>query len=460
MNRYIQSFEWLFNTFTYEIVSFFIIFIGSSIVLYNQNTYICLFFVIYVVVFCITVFFLSWFIIADRKRFIESDSKLGWYIADVISNNINVLLFGTISKEMGNFEKNLDNNIYFQKRYYIKSTIVFWVISLINLTADISIFYMVIRFWWAWTISIWILVIVLSYQQQISNKIFNLPNMFRRFNEYISDLTEMLDILDKPHDIQNKSENQLEVASWKIEFKNVVFKYNHDWEEVIKKLDFSIIPGQKVALVWVSGSGKSTIIKLLLRFFDIDSWEILIDWQNIADVSQDSLRKHLSLVPQDPILFHRSLFDNIAYWKDDCTLEEVIEVSKKAQCHKFISHQEKWYETLVWERWIKLSWGERQRVAIARALLENSKILLLDEATSSLDSESEILIQKAIDTAMESKTTIAIAHRLSTIMKMDRIIVLDKWRIVEDGTHDELLKNESWVYKKLWDIQSWGFIGE
>jgi len=163
------------------------------------------------------------------------------------------------------------------------------------------------------------------------------------------------------------------------------------------------------------------------------------------------------MVPQDPILFHRSLKENIAYWKPDASDEEIIAASKMARCHWFISNFEKWYDTLVWERWIKLSWWERQRVAIARAILENKSILVLDEATSSLDSESEFLIQEAMASVMRKKTTILIAHRLSTIMNMDRIIVMDNWKIVETWTHKELLLMENWVYKKLREIQSGGF---
>ena len=200
------------------------------------------------------------------------------------------------------------------------------------------------------------------------------------------------------------------------------------------------------------------MVKLLFRFFDIQGGSITIDGQDIAQVTQDSLRNSISMVPQDPILFHRTLRENIAYGKPDATEEEIIAASKMARCHDFILRFPKGYETLVGERGIKLSGGERQRVAIARAILENKSILVLDEATSSLDSESEKAIQEAMEAAMDNKTVIIIAHRLSTIMKMDKIIVMDKGQISEQGSHKELLAKDKVIYKKLRDIQSGGFI--
>ena len=200
------------------------------------------------------------------------------------------------------------------------------------------------------------------------------------------------------------------------------------------------------------------MVKLLFRFFDIQGGSITIDGQDIAQVTQDSLRNSISMVPQDPILFHRTLRENIAYGKPDATEEEIIAASKMARCHDFILRFPKGYETLVGERGIKLSGGERQRVAIARAILENKSILVLDEATSSLDSESEKAIQEAMEAAMDNKTVIIIAHRLSTIMKMDKIIVMDKGQISEQGSHKELLAKDKGIYKKLRDIQSGGFI--
>ena len=225
--------------------------------------------------------------------------------------------------------------------------------------------------------------------------------------------------------------------------------------------DFNLIikPGERIGLVGHSGAGKSTITKLLLRFADALEGSIVIDNQDIKNVTQNDLRKVISYVPQEPILFHRSIKENIAYSKPDATKEEIIEVAKKAHAHEFIEKLPQGYDTLVGERGIKLSGGERQRVAIARAMLKDSPILMLDEATSSLDSISEHYIQDAFNELMKGKTTIVIAHRLSTIQKMDRIIVLDKGKIVEQGTHKELLELNG-SYAELWNHQTGGFLEE
>jgi len=207
-----------------------------------------------------------------------------------------------------------------------------------------------------------------------------------------------------------------------------------------------------------SGAGKSTIIKLLLRQHDLMSGKIEIDGQRISRVTLESLWESISLVPQDPILFHRSLMENVRYGKPGASDKEVFEAAKLAHCHEFISQFPDQYNTYVGERGIKLSGGERQRVAIARAILRNAPILVLDEATSSLDSESERLIQDALDILMKNKTVIVIAHRLSTIMRMDRIIVVDEGEIVEEGTHTQLLKKKDGLYARLWKVQAGGFI--
>ncbi|MCK4891750.1 MAG: ATP-binding cassette domain-containing protein, partial [Candidatus Pacebacteria bacterium] len=230
--------------------------------------------------------------------------------------------------------------------------------------------------------------------------------------------------------------------------------------KVFEKFDLTIKGCQRVALIGPSGAGKTTVIKLLLRNFDVFGGKILIDDQDISKVTQESLWENISLVPQDPILFHRSLMENIRYGKFDATDVEVIKASKLAHCHEFISDLPEKYDTFVGERGVKLSGGERQRVAIARAILRNAPILVLDEATSSLDSQSESLIQDALDKLMKNKTVIVIAHRLSTIVKMDRIIYIDKGRIIEEGTHEELLRKNKGQYRKLWELQAGGFIAD
>jgi len=279
-----------------------------------------------------------------------------------------------------------------------------------------------------------------------------------RIYERLAEAEEMTEILSLPHGVvDKKGSKKLKVKSGEIKFEDVSFKYE-DGEKVIKDFNLEVKPGQTVALVGLSGSGKSTLAKLLLRLYDVDSGRILVDGQNIAGVSQESLRHSISLVPQDPILFHRSLMENIRYGRFEATDEEVIAAAKLAYCDGFISKLKDGYGSMVGDRGIKLSGGERQRIAIARAILKNSPILVLDEATSSLDSESEKYIQKSLTNLMKGKTVVIIAHRLSTIKKADRIVVISNKKIVEDGNHNQLIKAKSGIYRKLWNIQVGGFI--
>ena len=227
---------------------------------------------------------------------------------------------------------------------------------------------------------------------------------------------------------------------------------------VIQKFSFKLNPSEKVALIGPSGGGKSTLTKLMLRLFDVDKGKILIDGQDISKVTQDSLRGQIALVPQDPILFHRSLEENIRYGRLEASAEEIRAAAHLAHCHEFIEQMPKKYATVVGERGVKLSGGERQRIAIARAILANSKILILDEATSSLDSESEKLIQDALKNLMKNKTTFVIAHRLSTIVSMDRILVLEEGKIVEEGSHRVLIRNKGGLDRKLWELQGGGYL--
>ncbi|UEB98107.1 ABC transporter ATP-binding protein/permease [Pseudomonas sp. HN2] len=255
----------------------------------------------------------------------------------------------------------------------------------------------------------------------------------------------------------------LEPAGGEVVFDNVSFNYNSE-RQVLDDLTLHIRPGEKIGLVGRSGAGKSTLINLLLRFYDVDRGEIRIDGQNIAEVTQDSLRSVIGMVTQDTSLLHRSIRDNIAYGRPDATDADIHRAAVNAQADGFISQLSdkqghSGYDTLVGERGIKLSGGQRQRIAIARVMLKNAPILLLDEATSALDSEVEVAIQESLDEMMQGKTVIAIAHRLSTIAAMDRLIVMDEGRIIEQGTHAQLLEKNG-TYARLWQHQSGGFLGE
>lgn len=265
------------------------------------------------------------------------------------------------------------------------------------------------------------------------------------------DIIQPCSILDAAH-----AKNLRNVAG-QIEFDNVSFDYGK--QDVIKRFSLSVNPREKIGVVGLSGAGKTTLVNLMLRAYDVKSGAIKIDGVDIRDIRQDSLHKHISFVPQEAVLFNRSLMDNIRYARPNASKQDVINAAKKANIHEFIVALPDSYNTLVGNRGIKLSGGQRQRIAIARAILKDSPILILDEATSALDSENEVLIQKSLKNVMRGKTTIAIAHRLSTLRNMDRIIVLDKGRIIESGTHTQLLRTGG-AYRKLWDMQTGGFVGE
>jgi len=258
----------------------------------------------------------------------------------------------------------------------------------------------------------------------------------------------------------------LKVEAGRIQYQSLYFNYGKDREDmedgVLANLNLDIAPGEKVGLVGRSGAGKSTLVSLLLRFYDLDDGKILIDGQDIAGVTQDSLRAQIGMVTQDTSLLHRSVLDNIRYGRPETTEAQVLEAARRAHALDFIEELEdlegkRGLDAHVGERGVKLSGGQRQRIAIARVLLKDAPILILDEATSALDSEVEAAIQESLYSLMEGKTVIAIAHRLSTIAAMDRLIVMDRGRIIEDGTHDTLLAH-SGIYADLWTRQSGGFL--
>jgi ATP-binding cassette subfamily B protein len=291
------------------------------------------------------------------------------------------------------------------------------------------------------------LIMIQALLLQLFLPLGNLGIVYRQIKHNFIDMNNMFDLLDKQPSIQDNQDcTDLVVKNATIEFKNVSFSYN-DNQQVLKNVSFSAEKGQKIAIVGKSGAGKSTIAKLLFRFFDINSGEILIDNQNISKVSQLSLRTHISVVPQDTLLFNDTILNNIKYGStQDVDIDKVKEVARLSFIDTFIESLPDGYNTIVGERGLKLSGGEKQRIAIARALLKNPHILIFDEATSALDNKSERMVQRAIDNLRKDKTIIVIAHRLSTIYDADNIIVLGDNGVLESGTHQELMAKQSWYY--------------
>jgi len=459
INKLVGAYENIVDNFMFNILRMFIYLPFIIIVVGRQDMKIGIIFLVFIIVFS----FLQYLFFKRNTAYeIKSniqDSKTTGELADTITNNFNILTFASVPKEIKRFGEVVKERERLTKVKWMRSERMFLGSNVLIFVFEIGAIYLAIQARGRGTISAGVIILIQVYIFKIFEQLFNVRNTLKSVNKAIGESAEMLEILDAPHEIIDHSNTVLHVEVGKVEFANVLFAYD-DGKPIFNDLDLRIKPGEKVAIVGQSGSGKTTLVKLLFRFFDIQWGKILVDGQDIAQVTQDSLRENISIVPQETVLFHRTIKENISYGDTHATDEEIIAAAKMARCHEFIMKLSHGYDTLVGERGIKLSGWERQRVAIARAILENKRILVLDEATSSLDSESEQLIQEAMDEVMKNKTTIVIAHRLSTIMKMDRIIVMDTWVIIEKWSHKELLTKPDGVYKKLRNIQSWGFMLE
>ncbi|MDR3642407.1 MAG: ABC transporter ATP-binding protein [Candidatus Doudnabacteria bacterium] len=400
--------------------------------------------------------FARWKIKYDVARAAQ-DTKVSGRLADTVSNNINLKLFNGFDREFDEYKAQTQELFRLRRLGWNLGTLSETVQGFLVVILELAVMYGAVLMWRQGKLTVGDFALLQAYLIQIFQQLWNFGRFVRRIYESVADANEMTEILETPHEIRDAAGAlDLKVARGKIELRGVNFSYENN-PPVLENFNLVISPGERAALIGPSGGGKSTIVKLLLRFTDIQSGEILIDGQNIAKVTQESLRANISLVPQEPILFHRSLMENIRYGQPKATDEQVLQAAKLAHADEFISHFPQGYETYVGERGVKLSGGERQRVAIARAILKNAPILVLDEATSSLDSESEHFIQDALKNLMKNKSVIVIAHRLSTIMQMDRIIVLENGKITEEGKHEELLKAEQGTYQRLWNIQAGGF---
>lgn len=389
----------------------------------------------------------------------DTVSTLSGKIIDTFTNILNMRLFAR-----GNYET--DYLERFQQEELLKSKKALWFVELTRIGFGISglflIFGMIYLLLYGWT-QHWITI---GDFTQIGMQTFWLLGwvwfvsfQITIFAREMGTISNALSLVEKRHDIVDvNNAPALVISKGTICFDQVTFNYQRH-RPVFESLNVTIPAGEKIGLVGFSGSGKSTFVNLILRFYDLKSGRILIDKQDISQVTQDSLRSQIAMIPQDPMLFHRSLMENIRYGRIDATDEEVIYASKLAHCHEFIEQADDGYNALVGERGVKLSGGQRQRIAIARAILKNAPILILDEATSSLDSITEKMIQESLNQVMQDRTTIVIAHRLSTLAEMDRILVFDKGEIIEEGTKESLLKTGG-HFAMLWSKQIDGFLPE
>jgi len=459
VGRYARSFERFTDRIIWSLVPLLVRLIGIIIVTLTIEPRLTILIFSWALIYMATNYFYSSWKLKYNLRAAEADSQTTAVLADTIANQNNIDIFSRHEKEKDNFRKVTADQ---------KKIVAFnWNVDLgldaiqsaFIIAIEFAIFYLAIHYWQVGVVTLGTFVLVQMYVLGLGGRLWEFSRIVRDFYGSYADTKEMVEIMKLPYEIVDlPGAKPLKVPDGQVIFDNVSFAFSDaNNQEVLKNISLKVAAGEKVALVGPSGSGKTTLVRLLLRLYDVVSGKILIDGQEIKEVTLESLRSSISLVPQDPILFHRTIMENIRYGKEGATNEEVLEAAKLAHCDEFVNNLNQKYETYVGERGIKLSGGERQRVAIARAILKNAPILILDEATSSLDSRSEAFIQDALDVLMKEKTVIVIAHRLSTIRKMNRIIVLEKGNIKEMGTHEELVATDT-LYKKLWTLQAGGFI--
>lgn len=457
IGKYARAFEKLMDRLVNDGLPLVIKSIGTVIAIYTLVPKYAYILSVFCVIFLVTALIYTKFKLKYDIISALSDTKTTGAIADSIGNHSSIQLFA------GNdFEIDRVGGVIQEQK---KSTLFNWFLweglgsiqSLYSVAIEFIIFWVAIGDWKAGLVGIPIIILIQSYLGRLIENLWSFASIVRTFYDGFSDAQEMALILSTPYKVEDKNIQTLKKVKGEVVFNKVTYIYDKNNTKVFDNFSLTIKAGEKIALVGSSGAGKSTFVNLLMRLFNLTSGQILIDGIDISSISQKNLREQIAFVPQDPVLFHRSLMENIRYGRRNATNKEVKEAAEMAHCDAFIDRLPLGYNTFVGERGIKLSGGERQRVAIARAILKNAPILVLDEATSALDSESELLIQDALENLIKNKTTIVIAHRLSTVRAMDRIIVIDGGKIIEDGKHDELINKKDGLYKKLWNMQAGGF---
>ncbi|MBW4687895.1 MAG: ABC transporter ATP-binding protein/permease [Komarekiella atlantica HA4396-MV6] len=391
------------------------------------------------------------------QRAAAARSETTGIIVDAVTNLTNSRLFARLGFERRYLNEQLRHELKQVRKSNWYSERIRWFQYISAAILKIGTLYYSLLLWSQGKIAAADFVVATSLSLLIISEARNLSKRFLELFEHIGNVANGVLTIVQPHELIDRDHAIAHsITQGRIEFQRVNFSYSAG-KKVFDNLSITIQPGQRVGLVGFSGSGKSTFVNLILRLFDPQSGQILIDGVDIRDMTQDALHSQISLIPQDPSLFHRTLIENIRYGRIDATDEQVIQAARQAYAHDFIAQIKEGYDSLVGERGVKLSGGQRQRIAIARVILKDAPILILDEATSSLDSITEKAIQDTLDLAMDGKTVIVVAHRLSTIAHLDRILVFDQGCIVEDGTHAKLLARGG-AYYRLWKMQAGGFL--
>jgi ATP-binding cassette subfamily B protein len=458
IGRFSRAFERLYDTLIFNVLPLLINIVVVISVVWFQSRFIAIAMLIWVVVTMVGNYTFSLWKLKYDLRSSAADSATTGFLADTITNHSTIASFTGMGFEANSFKDVSLAQARASRLAWNLSAVLDGVQAAFIVVIEFVLFYYGVKFWQEDTITIGTFVLIQVYLLGLANQLWGFSRVVRTIYESLADSEEMVGILKTAHEVRDvPNARALVVTKNEIDLKHVSFAFPNQ-KPALDDINLTIHGGERIAVIGPSGAGKSTLVRLFLRLYNLEQGEILIDGQDIQKVTQESLRSAISIVPQDPALFHRSLLENIRYGRRDATNEEVFAAAKLAHCEEFIENLPLKYDTFVGERGIKLSGGERQRVAIARAILKNAPILILDEATSSLDSHSEALIQDALDELMKGKTTIVIAHRLSTIRKMDRIIVIEKGKIVEEGTHEKLIAKRKSLYKHLWNLQAGGFL--
>lgn len=448
-----QIVEIVVNTFVSNLLAILV----AMVVIFTVRPALCFMFFAWIVVFLWGSYYFAHQAHSLSDRASELRSQLTGKIVDVLGNMNVVRLFANRRFEEKHVKSWVHDSVVAERAFdwVLIKMFAFQSLSFVVLQSA-TLFYLIYAREYA-EITIGDFALVLTINIYIVDNLWNIGQQFTLFAEQLGKMSQGLRIVFHDHEVKDLPHaSELKVKKGRIEFNKVSFSYQIGMP-LFHHLDVHIKAGESVGLVGYSGSGKTTFANLILRLFDIQAGEILIDGQDIKQVNQDSLRSQISLIPQDPTLFHRTLMENIRYGHVDATDQQVINAAKKAHAHEFIMKLPGGYDSLVGERGIKLSGGQRQRIAIARAILKNAPILLLDEATSALDSVTEAFIQKSLLSLMKKRTTLVIAHRLSTLLHMDRILVFDQGQIIEEGTHQQLLECDGF-YAKLWHAQIGGLL--